>query len=1502
VLGAAQPPACPCRLSANAVVAAITAAFAAAPSIGAATVKFITETCAPAVASGTCLADAFWSADALQLLAAHSRSSSVVAMAAGAAVAQAADAAPSATSKPAACEALVAAVDAFVGAGFQDDAATRARFVVCQTVLPSIAVAVSLVEDSMASRAKAIKTRWAAALVALVRDGSESAAPALAASPALLDAIVATLATFGANPGVAATDAAVALRVAFAPDAIDAALAAYETEGAAADAAEVKAFATAFVAAAEGAVTQSLRIAAATVAAAADQTQDGSVVELTDRAVAEVSQMLRTATAAVHALAMTSALRKGGAHGALLRLLVAPAENAVAQWAPFLLADSPTVVTAAVDLVAAAASVRRLHGIAAEAFALLASTVSRVLGGETATAADGSATTAEALRPHADVAATLRRLLLSLLPLLSEGAASADAADANVEDDDEESDGPMIFTRSGGAQKVKGKALKRGKRSMAERAADLAKVVAARAAATKAAVEEVEAAAARSRMALHLPLIALFLRLRPHSGSRALRFHGVNQVLADLLAAFPASDQLRCVTAVLRFTGRIARGVDPLPVEAEAHPHAAPIIASLSSVVWSEAAGPLLSLLQDVTADDRFIEAFVAHNLALAPAASGATVVSVDEKGNLTKERHRIERVETVEIPGCGRVPAVLLPFFDGIVAAATVFVVTQRDEAASLHGLSSDILATLLAMVDERTFVTAVGAIAGATPSFLRSLLETGAAAAEAEVSADEVQSLCSALRRVGLETLWDRLALSTTVGAASARYSSRRERIARGAAAVLSVDAAEPTHRTLTSLMGRLVAVFSVPKAAKALAGAASAVTASDASHLKRQRDNANGATEEEEEPAAAVGSAELRSRMYSVPAPNAIDVQWVAMCAEEAARAFGSGRQHLGASLTLIRSLSRVGLDTLTLRGGVVPSLRVYSGIAHGALQPFTNAASTEDDAEELSRHLLDGEEGLQVVDSAFGALVASLLSAVAVVAQSAGASAVAPLAPDVLNFLVTALRYATHPVLAAQVARDEPTVAGGNAMAPSRADMLRTIRICALRAIVAVLPVTWTMLEPLLPALLSHATSLSLAEGDPAAGALVRDLLGNLDTLLEPRVLLPCIARALQVSSPRSHSFTLLFQVAQNLIGRLDKNDIRSMERLGDGTIFTSAFEQFALQRYLPSVDTLRAAFGAYATMLVKFKESTCVEMLSRVVVWASTTRPSDTGLGDAAGAKKQGALKRRRLDSAAARGAADSDESDDDAAAGKKRATRTDVQRWSIVLAMFDYLVERLGSVSEFIFPLVSPLLVDVLSTLCAGEAAATAPSVRPIRGAVSVCVCSALALTRRIADVANEKAETSNTFTDAANEPEELKPYFARNGVFDAVSGPLSRQLGNTAFLPDGASATYALRLTQLVLPTLRSTFRCLRSPDLWSRMQQLLLQGCRHPEVAVRVATLTLFRGIYQDGGDALASLVLAEALPTFVEATEDEAAPVAEEARQLCNDLSTLTGQEVLHFMTSA
>jgi hypothetical protein len=319
------------------------------------------------------------------------------------------------------------------------------------------------------------------------------------------------------------------------------------------------------------------------------------------------------------------------------------------------------------------------------------------------------------------------------------------------------------------------------------------------------------------------------------------------------------------------------------------------------------------------------------------------------------------------------------------------------------------------------------------------------------------------------------------------------------------------------------------------------------------------------------------------------------------------------------------------------------------------------------------------------------------------------------------------------------------------------------------------------------------------------------------------------------------------------------------------LFTVAFEKFAAQKKsLPPVDTLRVSYSAFASFVVKFRESTCITLCSYIVVWSTSIsgRKSSSSINNNINAPRP-----------------------------------IEIQRWTLCLSLFEYLVDRLGEVSDFCFAVVSPVIVDVISTLTT-----TGSTPLPVQQSIlknasaeaTVCLDSAFNCIRRIADVANEAAEKTNTATDSPDTPDALLPYFARPSPFEAISAPLAAQLGNVKLLSD-SSMQFAARAQETLIPCIRSFFKSLRNPKLWSTMQQLILKNLRQPSADSRFAVLSLLRVVYVDGGDTLASLVLAEALPSIVEATEDMDPNVAEEARILCKELTTITGQDVLEYMSA-
>eukprot|EP00656_Telonema_subtile_P005656 TRINITY_DN12578_c0_g3_i1.p1 TRINITY_DN12578_c0_g3~~TRINITY_DN12578_c0_g3_i1.p1 ORF type:complete len:288 (+),score=79.62 TRINITY_DN12578_c0_g3_i1:92-955(+) len=155
-----------------------------------------------------------------------------------------------------------------------------------------------------------------------------------------------------------------------------------------------------------------------------------------------------------------------------------------------------------------------------------------------------------------------------------------------------------------------------------------------------------------------------------------------------------------------------------------------------------------------------------------------------------------------------------------------------------------------------------------------------------------------------------------------------------------------------------------------------------------------------------------------------------------------------------------------------------------------------------------------------------------------------------------------------------------------------------------------------------------------------------------------------------------------------------------------------------------------------------------------------------------------------------------------------------------------------------------------------------------------------------------EQGESDNTVEDlneAADDDDTT--------VADVMTGDADRFGAGGAMLTD---LTFSSTVQRSLIPSIRHYFISLQSPKLWSSTQREILRLLRHPKYTVRKSTLLLLNGIYKDGGDLLCATIMAEGLPAIVEMTEDTNRAVVEQARQLCNDLSAISGQDVLFAMS--
>jgi hypothetical protein len=544
---------------------------------------------------------------------------------------------------------------------------------------------------------------------------------------------------------------------------------------------------------------------------------------------------------------------------------------------------------------------------------------------------------------------------------------------------------------------------------------------------------------------------------------------------------------------------------------------------------------------------------------------------------------------------------------------------------------------------------------------------------------------------------------------------------------------------------------------------------------------------------------------SKRVTVSDGHAVEFQWIVVCVEECSRLFGASLERNNDISVIVDFFCRLGADAVAETGA--------SSVESVNVSPMSKPLAT---------------------------VVASLLTAVGGIAQAIGYGFMSLHAAEALSLVTNGLIYGTS----------ASVVVDADAATPAK-----VVRRRAVASLLRLLPSVWIMIEPKLVTILTTTSTKLLAEDDVETVADVRNLFWTLDSLLEPRVMLPCLSTTAQNASPKTHSFALIFEAIQKLIGKLTKKELKQFPELMDCSLFTNCLERFAAQATLPSQPILDMVFAAFSTFFVKFKEETCIDFVSRIGAWALEKRPSDEVL------------------------------------------SRRDVQRWSLSFSLFESVVSKLQAVSTFIFPVISGQLVEVFAGFCDHG---SRNDRKNIAAHVTVALDVAFALVLAMSDTLCEtNKENMSAGATGGNIPIELQPFFARKETFSGFMTPLVAQMANTTYLADDRNS-YEERIENVVIPSIRRFFRSLDSPKLWSTTQKQLVQHLRHQSWAVRKATLSLFRGIYADGGDELCALIMAEALPAIVEATEDERDAVVEEASQLCQELSTITAQDVLHAMS--
>ncbi|CBZ28001.1 conserved hypothetical protein [Leishmania mexicana MHOM/GT/2001/U1103] len=493
--------------------------------------------------------------------------------------------------------------------------------------------------------------------------------------------------------------------------------------------------------------------------------------------------------------------------------------------------------------------------------------------------------------------------------------------------------------------------------------------------------------------------------------------------------------------------------------------------------------------------------------------------------------------------------------------------------------------------------------------------------------------------------------------------------------------------------------------------------------------------------------------------------------------------------------------------------------------------------------------------------------------------------------------------------------------------SRSEAGALLRHSTLSSMIRCFPACWQMAQPYLSSMLFLSTHLRNVT-DAESHYLCAEILAVLEAVMEPQLLLDAGRTCLQglpylngavvpaseqhrlanlaaeadasASEPgkakkgtvrvrqiraqvHTHSFAILFTCFERRVENMSKEELLHMRTLTEGTtpqqnFWLAAFQSLASAPSVPSSEAVMPVLQAFTVFLLKFKAKHSVRLLRIVADWAfaessggvaGASRKHAPGPGDSANNAAEEEHNGRGHDGAA------------------QSISRVTLQSWVVFFALSNHLLGKLGSIFDFAFPILLPHVVTALRTYCA----ATATASKAMDSLVALALEGALECMRNMA-----LAQTPGPDHDYSIQAD---VYFAKADVFPSVMPALVHQLHNLHYLAD-SQRDYCFRVEHNVIPAIRAFMACLGSSKLQSRTQAEVVRALRHPSRHVRREALICLDGIYADGGDELASRLMAEMLPTVVELTEDRDDTVVEEARKLCNNLSHMTGQDVLYAMS--
>ncbi|KPA74209.1 hypothetical protein ABB37_09462 [Leptomonas pyrrhocoris] len=994
---------------------------------------------------------------------------------------------------------------------------------------------------------------------------------------------------------------------------------------------------------------------------------------------------------------------------------------------------------------------------------------------------------------------------------------------------------------------------------------------------------------------LHIPLVSLLIKLEQIDNTEALGFRSAREVCQEILTSFDIRTQVQCVTQLMRLVAdpaaqlasaasEDADGEDEHESEMKRLQHLFRRMVKPNQVINRQET--ILHLVNLTVKSDLFLEPFLTlqrharsspprrgskmhkkSNKAAAEAGLSGGEDTDDEEGD------KAEDVAQREDGGCMELLVSALELFahyhdlhDDTHAAESAPAGVAEAEAeaytALLELLAGNTLACVLAGINESTFVVCQ----------LR-LLEDKRAA----------------LRKIGLEVLLDRLhhSLPTLENVVSDEEMEAHRRRLRDPRVRLSLtDLVRIKARPLTTKRSTILFPLLVK-----------AIKTNFASFYAFLQDPSTTTT----------------SVQFMAADQLLVTAQLGIACVEELTRIVSSGgslqseRTLLNASRS--RRLTEAALVKLFGNRGRVTEVREFVETVCNHWMPLLTRCEMRlrgrgapCDADSDSSPLLvfyAAAEGI------LGCMTC-LMTTLATITQVMGTAFATAHSLSLLHTLVSAGMY--------------QVVEMPGLLARSQAGAL--LRHSTLSSLIRCFPACWQMTQPYLPSLLfiaSHLTNVTDAESH----YLCAEMLAVLEAVMEPQLLLdagtsclrgipyvngavvpaseqhqlvnltqdaagastaiadgaskkPSARRSRQVRvQVHTHSFSLLFTCIERRIENLSKEELMHMPTLMEGTrpqqnFWLAALNSLASAQTVPSSEAIMPVLEAFTVFLLKFKAKHSARLLRVVADWAF----AETSSGVAG--------------TTSAHANSDADEHDGRGHDGEAQSlSRLTLQSWIVFFALSNHLLGKLGSILDFAFPTFTPHIVTTLRTYCD----ATATVATATNSLVALVLEGALECLRGMA-----LAQTPGPDHDYSIP---LDVYFANADVFPGVMPALVHQLHNLQFLEDSLH-DYRFRVEHNVVPAIRAFMACLGSSKLQSKTQAEVVRALRHPSRHVRREALVCLDGIYADGGEELASRLMAEMLPTVVELTEDRDDAVVEEARKLCNNLSHMTGQDVLYAMS--